>query len=841
MNELEEFEHPYELENSSVKESKNESLKVKNNLENDKNNFNYQDNTLFGINNNYIYQNNPKEFKKSNNQNLINIQNNYNNKKDDMIMHIRKERNEINENYNNNFRLNNNIKKDIENLIETKKNNIKNNSIGSKGKIINKSKSKSKNKKINQNSNNIHAFSSVNDYWEIREKKNKKKMEKIKKEREQKIYGQIYPIPKINKNTQEIINRIKERDYDNNISIEDTIEDQINQNIPIKTKQKNNLFKNNILYSHKKNKSTTKIKIKKNYKLTNLNSNKKRARTPNPKKGKTGKKIINKNKNLEKISAADIKNIEFIKKLRKDEEEEKMKKLEEKIKLEQKELIANNYIEEKINEEDDEQSPEKIENIKNNKTNVITENISSREKKIDNYVNKSMNLISFRSKSNQSINQNINDIMTARRYLNDIYNKDKKIINHTFIKSSSYKNIPKTSNQRSIEIFYNNKSKSKSKAKSKQKKSKVSLKLNKSFNNLSLFDPTTKSLRYKHYTDGGAYSYTNSNINSNNISLNNINPNQNYNFINSQDKINQNVQYSNPYQSKILFNSKNNINNIDEDLKKKNNELYSLYNKEYNYKNNQINNILNEIEENKALNQNLLNEVKNINKSDKFQNIVLQNESINNIFNELDNDILLKYRQENIKKLYELNKKQSNKQSYLPISLQNQVEESKYMGNQINNDLYRKINSQKLNTILNSEQQKIENSLDYYNKELKINQKKKELLLNKLFGSDYTKNRIKTNYDKDNDDESNFINNIIDENSSFGINKYLIKDNDNKNYKIKDTYKTNRISNKYKFVYNPYKVVNGIKTEVEKDEIFNDENPTDIIGSFDFQRKHHFS
>ena len=248
MNELEEFEHPYELEYSSAKESKNESLKVKRNLENDKGNFNYQNNTLFGINNNYVYQNNPKEFDKSNNQNFINIQNNYNNEKDDMIIQMREDKNEINENYNNNFRLNNNIKKDIENLIETNKKNIKNNLNNSKGKIRNKSKSKSKNKKNSQNNqNNIHVFSSVNDYWENRDKKNKEKMEKIKKEREQKIYGQVYPIPKINKNTQEIIERIKERKYDNNISIEDTIEDQINQNIPKKTKQTNNLFKNNFI------------------------------------------------------------------------------------------------------------------------------------------------------------------------------------------------------------------------------------------------------------------------------------------------------------------------------------------------------------------------------------------------------------------------------------------------------------------------------------------------------------------------------------------------------------------------------------------------------------------
>ena len=842
MNELEEFEHPYELEYSSAKESKNESLKVKKNFENDKNNFNYQNNTLFGINNNYIYQNNPKDYDKSNNQNFINIQNNYNNEKDDMIMQIRQDSNEINENYNNNFRLNNNIKKDIENLIETNKKNIKNNLNNSKGKISNKSKSKSKSKgkKISQNNqNNIHVFSSVNDYWENREKKNKEKMEKIKKEREQKIYGQIYPIPKINKNTQEIIDRIKERKYENNISVEDTIEDQINQNIPKKTKQTNNLFKNNFFNSHRQNKSSSKIRVKKNYNLTDLNSNKKRARTPNPKKAKSGKKRIQKKKNLDKISAADIKNIEMIKKLREDEEEEKLKKLEEKMRLDQKALISNNYIEEKINEEDEEQSPEKIENIKKIKTSEIIENINPNDQKIDNYVNKSMNLISFRSKSNQSINQNINEIMTARRYLNDIYNKDRKIINHTFMKSSSYKNIPKTSNQRNIEIFYNSRSKSKSKPKSKQKKAKVSLKLNKSLNNLSLFDPKTKSLRYKHYTDCGAYSYANSNINSNNISLNNINPNQNYTYINSPEKINQNIKYSNPYQSKTLFNSNSNLNNMDEEMKKKNNELYSLYNKEYNYRNNQINNILNEIEGNKALNANLLNEAKNLNKSDKYQNIILQNESINNIFKELDTDSLLKYREENDKKLYELNQKQYNKQTYLPISLQKQVEESKNIGNQINNDIYKKINSQKLNTILNSEQQKIENNLEYYNKELKINQKKKELLLNKLFGNDYAKKRVNTNYDKDND--SNFITNITDDNNSFGVNKYLLKDNSNINYKIKDSYEPNISNNKYKFVYNPYKVINGVKTEVAKEEIFNDENPTDVIGNFDFERKHHFS
>ena len=82
----------------------------------------------------------------------------------------------------------------------------------------------------------------------------------------------------------------------------------------------------------------------------------------------------------------------------------------------------------------------------------------------------------------------------------------------------------------------------------------------------------------------------------------------------------------------------------------------------------------------------------------------------------------------------------------MPIFLQEQYEESKDVLNQIDKDVYRKINSQKYKNILMGEQQKIENSLDYYNKELKINEKKKEMLLNKMFGDNYTKSRKKINY-----------------------------------------------------------------------------------------------
>ena len=71
------------------------------------------------------------------------------------------------------------------------------------------------------------------------------------------------------------------------------------------------------------------------------------------------------------------------------------------------------------------------------------------------------------------------------------------------------------------------------------------------------------------------------------------------------------------------------------------------------------------------------------------------------------------------------------------------------------------------------QQQKIENSLDYYNKELKINEKKKEMLLNKMFGDNYTKSRKKINYDKDS--EINFIDNDNTYNNNYGVDKYLVK------------------------------------------------------------------
>jgi hypothetical protein len=79
-NELEGIEHPYELEYSSLKSSKNESLKIQsikdnNNLLNINNsNYNYP-----GINNNTLFQHNSNSINIQNNENIKQRNGNTNN------------------------------------------------------------------------------------------------------------------------------------------------------------------------------------------------------------------------------------------------------------------------------------------------------------------------------------------------------------------------------------------------------------------------------------------------------------------------------------------------------------------------------------------------------------------------------------------------------------------------------------------------------------------------------------------------------------------------------------------------------------------------------------------
>ena len=78
---------------------------------------------------------------------------------------------------------------------------------------------------------------------------------------------------------------------------------------------------------------------------------------------------------------------------------------------------------------------------------------------------------------------------------------------------------------------------------------------------------------------------------------------------------------------------------------------------------------------------------------------------------------------------------------------------------------------------------------------------------------------------------------MYESNNSFGVDKYLIK---NKGINI-NRHDNRKEMNKYKFVYSPYKMIQGMKKEINKDDLFNDDENSDIIGDFNFQRRHHFS
>ena len=772
-NELEGFQHPYEIDYSSMKSSKNDSLKIKaNRLKDNKNN-------LLGSND-IIFRNSP-------NLNSINsfksLQSN-----------------------NHNFRLNKNTKKNLENYIESNK--------GKLTKKPNKNKIQNNNNRLNKKSknkisNNINIYSKINNYWESRDKKNKIKMQRIKKEREQKIYGELCPVPKISKNTKEIIERLKERNYE--LTEEDEYEEEINKNIPIKTREKNYFFrtvyysnKNKLKKQNKINKSVSKITS--NYernKLKKISSNKNRAKTPKLKTYKSMKKQKSLNKKKLNLSVADIKNLEMIKLIRKKEEDEKLLELQEKIKEEE---IANSPKNKSINIKKDKE-------VNNN---------NSKDDMIMNYMNKSMNTLSMRNFSmNLNNYSNIYEIMTSRKYLNDIYNKDKKIINHSFILNSS--SIPKSSHINKIDRNDKNNSSSyykKSKTLENKRNSNLrstsaaSKSKNKEIKEYGLYDPKSKTLRYRHYTEI-SNSYNNLKFNNPmNIQIENDNDNNNDNENeekenNSNNKViniienPDNNEYSEINKRYIVNNKlKNNLCfEFDREVKEKDEEVNEIYKNEIKHQTNEIKKIEIELNERNMINKKLINEA-NVDDRD-FEKIILKNESINNKFNEMNSESLLKFREENLKKLAELRQKGSKRDKNIIINIKNEEEkngEKQFLKN---------INSMKYKSILNDSQQQIENNLELYNNELKINDQKKKALLNKIFGNEYTKN-IELN-----DDEYD-INNANNE-YQFGINKYLIKSDMN----VKENFANKYFSNK-----------NNNEVEKNDNEI--------IVDNFDFQRRHHF-
>ena len=743
-NELEAFEHPYELEYSSMKSSKNDSLKA-------------QANKLKEINNNLLGINNINKYKNvlKNSQNLNSINSFKSLPNDNNI----------------NFRLNEKAKKSLEKYIESKQAKKQNKKLKDKVKKQNININKIAHRK---NHNNINIYSKINNYWESRDKKNKLKMQQIKQEREQKIYGELSQKPKISKNSKIIIERLKERSYE--LTEEDGYEDEINMNIPIRTREKNYFFKT-VYYSNKnkiKNRNRTKInksvsKINSYYeknKLNKIQKSKKRAKTPKIKRQKTNNKKSSKQKL--NFSVADIKNLELIKQLRNKEQDEKMKEINEKIKVEENE----NSLDKKENNENN------AEFLNNNSYNM----------------NKSMNAISMRN-----CNMNLmNDIMKSRRFLNDLYNRDKKIINHSFVLNSS--SIPKTSTLNKIDKKIKNKSSSYNKNyKTINQKKNLSTRseninkrnINKNFTGYGLYDPQSKSLKYRHFTEIPC-SYNNINFNNENIKENQKKSNENLNKM-IQSENNRVLEHNNNHINKEI---KNNLYfKFDRDLNEKNEEINQIYKNQLKYKTNEIKKIEIELNERNKINKQLIKESHTDDKD--FQNIILKNQSINNQLNKMNNEYLLKFREENLKRLSEIRKKENKYDSNIYLKLKKEEEKNV-------DDLFnRKINAKKFKSIINNEQQNIENNLELYNNELKINQEKKKALLNKMFNNKYSKSLVLED-DKDDFDDSN-------------VDKYLVKN---------DVIIKENFANKY-------------FSKRTNDDLNEAENK-DLVSNFDFQRRHHF-
>ena len=743
-NELEAFEHPYELEYSSMKSSKNDSLKA-------------QANKLKEINNNFLGINNINKYKNvlKNSQNLNSINSFKSLPNDNNI----------------NFRLNEKAKKSLEKYIESKQAKKQNKKLKDKVKKQNININKNAHRK---NHNNINIYSKINNYWESRDKKNKLKMQQIKQEREQKIYGELSQKPKISKNSKIIIERLKERSYE--LTEEDGYEDEINMNIPIRTREKNYFFKT-VYYSNKnklKNRKRTKInksvsKINSYYeknKLNKIQKSKKRAKTPKIKRQKTNNKKSSKQKL--NFSVADIKNLELIKQLRNKEQDEKMKEINEKIKVEENE----NSLDKKENNENN------AEFLNNNSYNM----------------NKSMNAISMRN-----CNMNLmNDIMKSRRFLNDLYNRDKKIINHSFVLNSS--SIPKTSTINKIDKKIKNKSSSYNKNyKTINQKKNLSTRseninkrnINKNFTGYGLYDPQSKSLKYRHFTEIPC-SYNNINFNNENIKENQKKSNENLNKM-IQSENNRVLKHNNNHINEEI---KNNLYfKFDRDLNEKNEEINQIYKNQLKFKTNEIKKIEIELNERNKINKQLIKESHTDDKD--FQNIILKNQSINNQLNKMNNEYLLKFREENLKRLSEIRKKENKYDSNIYLKLKNEEEKNV-------DDLFnRKINAKKFKSIINNEQQNIENNLELYNNELKINQEKKKALLNKMFNNKYSKSLVLED-DKDDFDDSN-------------VDKYLVKN---------DVIIKENFANKY-------------FSKRTNDDLNEAENK-DLVSNFDFQRRHHF-
>lgn len=144
---------------------------------------------------------------------------------------------------------------------------------------------------------------------------------------------------------------------------------------------------------------------------------------------------------------------------------------------------------------------------------------------------------------------------------------------------------------------------------------------------------------------------------------------------------------------------------------------------------------------------------------------------------------------------YKLNKR------YLAINITKSNEDS---NNHLDINSYMPYNNQTVKKILNNEQQKIENSLNYYNKQLEINKKKKEKLLNDIYG--------RNNYITNKSFFKSESNNNIDNSNIIEVDKYI-----NEKIEIKEDKKS--INDSYKFQNNYILYKNKINNNIE-DNLF---------------------
>jgi hypothetical protein len=378
--------------------------------------------------------------------------------------------------------------------------------------------------------------------------------------------------------------------------------------------------------------------------------------------------------------------------------------------------------------------------------------------------------------------------------LNDIYNRDKKVINHSFTINST--SIPKSSsknqvskNSKNISSSNNKNSKTISKKKNLRTKSENMNKKNskKNLTGYGLYDPNSKSLKYRHFTEI-SNSYNNININNDNI---------NENEKNSDEKMVQsdNIRYSEINKNIINKKIKNNLFfEFDREIRDKKEELNQIYKNELMNRTNEIKKIEVELKERNMKNKKLIKESKV--DDDDFHKIILKNQSINNQLNEINKEYLLKFREENLKRLSEIRQKENKYDRNIYSTVKNEEEKN------VDDIFQKKINVMKYKTILNNEQQNIENNLELFNNELKINEQKKKALLNKIYNNEYSKSMI---LDNENDEYQ------------LNLDKYLVK---------------NDAALKENFPRKYFSKINN--------ENLNKTDNGDLITNFDFQRKHHF-